>query len=142
MREDNANGDKAIKVHWSFWLIGAVTLVYNLAGGVNFMMQMNPETVTTMPETLNPFIEARPFWATLGFAVAVIGGAFGCVLLLLKRGPAYPVFIASFIGAVVTLVDSFIRAAPMDAVIGNLVQLAVTAFLIGYARWAARKYQY
>ncbi len=126
----------------SFWIICGITLLYNLVGAVNFMMQMNPDTVATMPETIRPFIETRPLWATLGFALAVLGGAFGCVLLLLKRALAYPVFIASFAGAVVTLMDSFVRSAPMDAVIGNLVQLAVTAFLIGYAKWAAGKFRF
>lgn len=126
------------RIHWSFWAIAGVTLLYNLAGVVNFVMQLNPESVAVMPETIRPFIDSRPLWATLAFAVAVIGGALGCALLLLKKSAAYPVFIGSFGGAAVTLLDAVLRSAPAEAMFGNLVQLAVTAFLIGYARWSVR----
>ena len=133
--------ETAAKINWSFWVIGGVTLLYNLAGCGNFIMQLNPDAVANMPETIRLFIESRPVWATGAFALAVIGAAVGCGLMLLRKPAAYSVFIVSFAGAVLTLVDTFMRSAPMNAVIGNLVQLAVTAFLIGYARWAARKYQ-
>lgn len=124
--------------HWSVWLIGGFSLLYNLAGCVNFMMQLNPDSVAAMPEAIRPFIEARPVWATAAFALAVIGGAAGCALLLMKNARAYPVLIASFAGALLTLADTFMRTAPADAVYGNLFQLAITAFLIGYARWLIR----
>jgi hypothetical protein len=38
-----------------------------------------------MPETHRAIIDTRPAWATGEFAVAVFGGALGCLLLLLKK---------------------------------------------------------
>ena len=122
--------------HWSFWLIGAVTLIYNLAGCANFIMQMNAEAVAAMPDAIRALIEQRPMWATAAFAIAVFGASLGCIVLLLRRSIARRVFIVSFAAAVLTLVDTMLRSAPTAAVIGNLVQLAVNAFLIEYARRA------
>lgn len=30
-------------VHWSFWAIGAITLIWNIMGVANFFAQMNAE---------------------------------------------------------------------------------------------------
>ena len=62
------------KVHWSFWLIGVVALVWHVMGGINFFMQMNADMVASFPQTHRAIIEGRPVWATGGFAVAVFGG--------------------------------------------------------------------
>ena len=118
--------------HWSFWAIGGITLVYNLAGVANFISQLNPDSIANMPEQYRLIIEARPAWATVAFALAVFGGALGCVLLLLKKNVARTVFIAALIGALVTMVQT-LNVAPVEFVIGNLVQLLITAFLVWYS---------
>ena len=132
------NDETAVGVHRSFWVIGAVTLIYNIAGVINFIAQMNADTVAAMPELYRALIEGRPTWATGAFAVAVFGGALGCIMLLLRKSAAYYVFIASLLGAIVTIVHIFGMAGsdfgPVGAVIGNLVQLVVTAFLIWYSK--------
>ena len=38
---DNTVGD----VHWSFWTIGAVALIWNAMGVINFFAQMNPDVL-------------------------------------------------------------------------------------------------
>lgn len=126
-------------IHWSFWAIGAVTLIYNLAGVMNFVAQMNADNVAAMPEGYRAIIESRPAWATEAFAVAVFGGALGGLLLLLRKSAAYYVFIASLLGAFGTMIHTLGIAAPVPFVIGNLVQIVITAFLIWYARWAGGK---
>ena len=130
-------------VHWSFWIIGFVALAYNLAGVMNFVTQMNPDNVAAMPDAYRVLIEERAFWATTAFAVAVFGGAIGCILLMAKYSFALQVFKVSLIGALVTLIDALGLAGsepnPMEFVAGNLVQLGVTVFLIWYARWTLGK---
>ena len=137
------NDETAGGVHWSFWAIGAVTLIYNVAGVINFFTQMNANTVAAMPELYRAIIEGRPAWATGGFAVAVFGGALGCLLLLLRKSAAYYVFIASLLGAIVTMIHTLGMAdsdfGPVEFLIGNLVQLVVTAFLIWYSKRAESK---
>jgi hypothetical protein len=60
-------------------------LIWNVLGCVNFFAQMNPDMVASYRESEQAIIQGRPLWATVGFAVAVFGGALGCVLLLFKK---------------------------------------------------------
>ena len=38
-------------VHWSFWVIGAVALIWNVMGAVNFFVQMNPDVLAAYRES-------------------------------------------------------------------------------------------
>ena len=127
--------DKTVgSVHWSFWAIGTVTLIYNLAGCINFITQMNADTVAAMPEMYRTMIEGRPAGVTGAFAAAVFGGALGCILLLLRKKIALYVFGASLIGAIVTMIHGLgttgSNSGPVELLIGNLVQLVVTAVFV------------
>ena len=62
--------------------------------------------LTTYRESEHAIIEGRPTWATGGFAIAVFGGALGCLLLLLRKSAAYYLFIASLLGVVVTMLHT------------------------------------
>ena len=129
------NDKTAGGVHWSFWAIAAVALIWNVMGGINFFSQMNAEVVAGMPESYRVIAESRPAWATGAFAVAVFGGALGSLLLLLRKSAAYYVFIASLLGAVGAQIPFFGMAGfPIEALIGGLMQLLVTAYLIWYSK--------
>ena len=80
MNDENVSG-----VHWSFWPIGAIGLIWNVLGAVNFVVQMNADSLAVYREVEQAIIEGRPIWATGGFALAVFGGAIGGVLLLLRK---------------------------------------------------------
>ncbi len=131
--------DDGRTVHWSFWLIGAVTLLYNLAGVMNFIAQMSTENIAAMPEGYRMIVETRPLWATAAFALAVFSGALGCALLLLKKSAAFYVFAASLIGALLTMGHALSTDSPPAFLIGNLMQIAVTVILVWYARLTNRK---
>ena len=51
-------------------------------------------------------IEGRSLWATIAFAVAVFGGALGCVLMLMKRSLTVLMFGVSSAGVLIQLVPS------------------------------------
>lgn len=132
-------------VHWSFWVIGAVALIWNAMGVINVFVQMNADVVAAMPETHRAIIECRPLWATGGFAVAVFGGALGCLLLLLRKSAAYYLFVASLLGVIVTMVHtlgiagSTIDFSPFEISMMILMPLMVAAFLIWYTKHAESK---
>jgi hypothetical protein len=67
-------------IHWSFWIISVVTLIFNVMGVINYFVQMNPDMLASFPESYRPIIEGRPAWATAAFAIAVFGGSLGCLL--------------------------------------------------------------
>ena len=132
-------------VHWSFWAIGAVALIWNVMGVINFFMQMNADTLASYPESHRAIIEGRPAWATGGFAIAVFGGALGCLLLLLRKSAAYYLFIASLLGTIVTMIhtlgiaSSTIDFSPFEILMMILMPLVVVAFLIWYSKQAQSK---
>ena len=128
-------------IHWSFWIISVVTLIFNVMGVINYFAQMNADSLASFPESYRPIIEDRPAWATGGFAIAVFGGSLGCILLLLKKSAAFYVLIASLFGVIVTMMHIFGVAgfSSFEIWIGVLMQLVVTAFLIWYSKQAESK---
>lgn len=130
---------KAVRVHWSFWVIGAITLIWNLMGAVNFIVQMNPDSLAAFRETERAIIEGRPAWATMGFAVAVFGGAVGSLLLLFRKSISYYFFVASLVGVVAAQTHTL--GIGIDFGVGEiagiiLMPLVVAGFLIWYSKRA------
>jgi hypothetical protein len=137
MNDKSTNG-----VHWSFWVISAVALVWNVMGVMNYFGQMNADAVSAMPESHRAIIEGRPAWATAGFAIAVFGGAVGCLLLLLRKPAAFYLFIASLLGVMVTMIHTLGAAGsfgPFEISMMIVMPLVVAAFLIWYSKLAERK---
>ncbi len=129
-------------VHWSFWLIGAVALIWNVVGVINFFAQMNPDVLAAYRESERAIVEGRPAWAAGAFAIAVFGGALGCLLLLLRKSAAYYLFIASLLGVIVTMIHTL--GVGIDFGLGEilgivLMPLVVAAFLIWYSKQAESK---
>jgi hypothetical protein len=132
-----------VLVHWSFWIISAVALLWNVGGVANYIMQtMNPDSLDTYREAERVVIEGRPAWATSAFAIAVFGGTFGSLLLLFKKSAASHVFIASLAGVIVTLIHAFGAihwTFDVGTLMPQLMSLAVAGFLIWYSKMARRK---
>jgi len=132
VNDENTNG-----IHWSFWVIGAVGLIWNVLGVANYFIQMDPSVISAYRESEQAIIVGRPAWATGAFAIAVFGGAIGSLLLLLKKSVASYLFIASLVGVIGTM----IHALGLDVEFGGgeiagiiVMPLVVAAFLIWYAR--------
>lgn len=139
------NKETVGRVHWSFWTIGAVALIWNVLGSINFFVQMNPNVLATYRESERAIVESRPAWATGTFAIAVFGGALGSLLLLLRKSAASYLFIASLLGVIVTMIHTVRLAAstvdfsPFEIAGVILMPLVAAAFLIWYSRHAKSK---
>ena len=112
--------------HWTHWVISGLLLLWNALGAVNFFFQFDPTYVAGLPAEYQAIIENRPTWATIGFGVAVIGGAFGAVLLLLRSWQAVPIFLISAVGAMLAVIDGFSWGGVMQ------VATAVAAAIYGH----------
>ena len=136
-------GDKTTgKVHWSFWVISAIALIWNVMGVINFFMQMSPDVLEAYRESERAIIEGRPIWATVAFAMGVFGGAIGSLLLLFKKSSALYLFIASLVGVSVTMIHTL--SLGIDFGLGEIVGIilmpvVVAGFLIWYSNLAKRK---
>ena len=135
--------DKTVSgIHWSFWVISTFMLLWNVMGCINFLVQMNPDMVASYRESEQAIISGRPAWATVAFAIAVFGGALGCLLLMLKKSASFYLFIFSLLGVAVTMIHTLNTG--FDFGVGEIVgfilmPLAVAAFLIWYSRYVERR---
>ena len=137
MNEGTARG-----IHWSFWAIGVVALIWNVMGCVNFFAQMSADVVATYSETARALVEGRPAWVTGAFAISQFGGALGCLLLLLRKSGAFHLFVVSLVSVVVTVAHT-LRLAASGADLSAaeitgyvLMPLVVAAFLVWYSKQA------
>ena len=134
-----------IKIHWSFWLISLLGLLWNVGGCINYVMQTNLEFVATLPESHQSIIIDRPVWATAGFAIGVFFGALGCLLLLLRKSLANSIFILSLIGIVVTMLHTVnlartkIDFSLIEIFVMIILPRIVAILLLWYAKIVSKK---
>ncbi|MDQ7049957.1 MAG: hypothetical protein Q9M92_10630 [Enterobacterales bacterium] len=128
------------KPHWSFWLIAILGILWNLMGSVNFVMQMNAETLSNYPEAAQSLINSRPLWATVAFAIAVLIGLFGAVFLVLKKTICLCLFKISLIAIVVTNIHTLNVEASAEIWMGSFMSLIVALFFIFYSKMAHNKH--
>ena len=127
-------------VHWSFWVIGAVALVWNAMGVVNIFMQMNPDVLATYPESHRTIVASQTGWISASVMVAIFGGALGCVLLLLRKARAVWLFYASLIATIIVVAHTLslpIDLSGSDIVLIIVMPVVVAALLAWYSRWTA-----
>lgn len=115
-----------------FWGIGIVALAWHGMGCLNLAQQMTPEGVASLPDHYQSFIATRPAWATAGFALSVIAGLVGSILLLMRRRQAKLAFILACVGALITFIPT-IDSGEISVVIGTVMSAAFAAFLAWYA---------
>jgi hypothetical protein len=136
------------KVPVHFWIVGVLGLAWNAFGAYDYLMTktqgdaymrsagMTPEQISAM--------HAMPAWMTAVWAIGVWGAVLGTLLLLLRNKLAVPVFLASLLGFLVSLVYAYL-IAPMPG--GNTpgimamqgVILAGCLSFLWYARFAQRR---
>lgn len=89
----------------SFWIICIIGLLWNLSGVYSFFMEVfiTPEALAALPEAERLLYEANPVWMTVVFAIAVLDGTLGCILLLMKKAIAGPVLITSLIAVLIQM---------------------------------------
>lgn len=87
-----------------FWVIGALALLWNSFGCLDYTMTQlrNAAWLGQYTPEQMAFIDSYPSWATAGWAFGVWGGAVGSLLLLLRKRLAAPVYLVSLVGAVVS----------------------------------------
>lgn len=118
------------KPHFSFWIIAGAGLLWYLMGCLNYIMQTNPDNIARMPEIYQVFITGRPAWATAAFAIAVFGGAVGCILLLMRNRTSLAVLTLSFAAIIATAWFTF---SVVGMVPSMMLSLLIGAALLWYA---------
>ena len=122
-----------IKLPTWFWIVAVAALLWNLLGVMAFVGQvtLTPEALAKMEPGERALYENVPIWATIAFALAVFGGALGCVLLLLRKGLASTVFLISLIGIVVQMGYNFLLSGSLAVYGPGALAMPVMILIIG-----------
>ncbi len=138
--EDVVSEKVTSRAHWSFWVIGAVALVWNAMGVVNIFMQMNPDVLATYPESHRTIVASQTGWIAASVTIAIFGGTLGCVLLLLRKAGAIWLFYASLVATIVVVAHTLslpVNLSASDIVLIIVMPVAVAALLAWYSKWTA-----
>lgn len=125
-------------MHWSFWVIGTVALVWNAMGVVNIFMQMNPDVLATYPESHRTIVANQTGWISASVMIAIFGGALGCVLLLLRKASAVWLFYASLTATIIVVAHTLslpVELSASDIVLIIVMPVVVAVLLAWYSRW-------
>ena len=124
----------------SFYIISIAALVWNLIGLMQYVMRvtMTEAAIAVLPAGQQIFINETPAWALSAFAIATNAGALGCILLLMRKAWAYPVFIVSLLAVLVQNFHGFVLADGVAAfggggVVLDILIVAIGAYLIWYS---------
>jgi len=124
-----------------YWIVGGLALVWNLMGVAAYVAQvtMSEEALAALPEAERALYETVPAWAVGAFALAVFGGALGCLLLLLRKRLAMPALVVSLVGVLVQMSHSFFIADSMEvygpgATVMPIMVVVIAILLVWHTR--------
>ncbi|MEZ5421432.1 MAG: hypothetical protein R2708_29400 [Vicinamibacterales bacterium] len=129
-----------------FGRVAVAALLWNLIGCAAYLsdVMLSPDDIAAMSEAEQQMYAARPAWAVAATAIAVWGGALGCVGLIARRRWATPLLVASLAGVVgqdLGLLGLLGTSAPIGAAVVAMqgLVLAIAVALVWLARSAAAK---
>ncbi|MFD2890834.1 hypothetical protein ACFS5J_02270 [Flavobacterium chuncheonense] len=137
---------KSNKPKASYWIISAIALLWN-AMGVNAYIQQAYQTESfkaMYTEEQLQLIAEAPIWSTAAFALAVFGGFFGAVALIMRKKWAHYLFIFSMIAVLVQMYYNFIIIDSLavygpGATIMPIMIIVFGLILIWYSKYAMKK---
>jgi hypothetical protein len=144
----------ARRTPWHLWAVGLGSLLWNAYGCYDYLMtnlrgeaylreaaaSMKWDAADT--DAFIAYYNSMPAWMTAVWAVGVWGALAGSMLLLLRRKLAVPVFAASLIAFVLSVLSTFVLLDAPEAVRSTAVIQAVIfvacLFFVWYA-WTMAK---
>ena len=89
----------------TYWIVGGIALLWNLAGVANFVFQVffTDAMVALMSPEQKELIMSNPMWMKLVFGIATILGLVGSIGLLMRKKWAIPSLLVSLIAVVIQM---------------------------------------
>lgn len=123
-----------------------VALLWNLVGCAAYLhdVMLTPDDLASMSAAQQALYAARPAWSVAATAIAVWGGAAGCVGLILRKRWATLLLLASLAGVVVQDIGLFAVAGaeakfePAAPVLQGLVLLIAIGLVVLARKASAR----
>lgn len=131
-----------------FKVVAVIALLWNLLGCIAFAsdLRLTADVVAKLPEAQQALYAARTTWAVAATGIAVIGGALGCLGLLLGKRWAFACFALSLVGILIqdyglfVVVDGASLAGPGAVAIQTFVLLVGIGLLLLSRRGVANRW--
>jgi hypothetical protein len=138
---------ETIKIPVWFWILAVFFLLWNIMGVLSFFSHVfiSDEMLTKLPEDQSALYGDYPLWTNVVFAIAVFGGLFGSLGLILKKKWAKTAFIVSLGGIIPQMIHNlfFTKSievyGPGQAAIMPVMVVTFGVFLIWFSKYATHK---
>jgi len=94
---------------------------------------MAEEMIASMPGNQQHLYRDMPLWVNVVFACEVFGGTLGCLLLLLRKKWALPLFVISLLGVLAQTTNIWLLTDAISAMGAPAVVMPLVAIVIGTA---------
>ena len=129
-----------------FWVVSVFALLWNLLGVVAYLNDvfMSAEGLAKLTQDQRLLYESRPAWVTGAYAIAVWGGAIGCIALLLRKKWARTALSISLLCILAQNVYQFFMSNTFAVLGSTAMFLPILVILIGislvwFAKWSEKK---
>lgn len=132
---------------WHLWVVGVLALMFTAFGAYDYLMSqmgdrayigaaVEPFGIDT--DVAIAYFSTFPLWADFVWAIGVWGAVAGSLLLLARRAWAYPVYLASLAGLVITNGYSVVNPVPgmTDSSTSYAMIAVVAAVMVSLALYA------
>jgi hypothetical protein len=101
--------NSAPKAPWHLWVVGILSLLWNLGGAFDFFMTQtkNAAYLKNVPPDQLAFCNSLPFWVVALWGIATWCAPLGSLLLVLRRRVAVSVFLVSLVAMVLMTVHNY-----------------------------------
>ena len=125
------SGSQTKKAPWHLWTVGIIGFLWSAMGALDFVM-----TQMKQPEYMNQFTPEQleffygfPIWVVISWGIAVWGGVFGSIFLLMRKTLAVWSFFASVIAMLITSFHNFVLSNALE-IMGDAFTLIFTAVIV------------
>ena len=122
------------KTPWWFWLVAVLSVLWNSGGVMDFTMthSQNEAYLAAFTEEQREYFLSFPLWANVAWAFGVFGAFLGSLMLLFKRAWAYPLYLASIVGMLISFGYQFTSDAPADLYTGAALAFTIAIFVVAF----------
>ena len=128
-----------------FWIVAIFALLWNAVGLGAYAddITMSAGDFAQLTAEQQNLYANRPYWASAAFAVGVIAGFLGSIMLLIRKRIAVRLFMLSLIAVLVQFSSYFILDGYRDYIsqTGWIMPIAIPVLAAGFfafARWAEK----
>lgn len=116
-----------------FWIVSAVAFVWNALGVDAYLNEayISIEDLEKMSQAERLLFESQPAWVTAAFAIAVWGGALGCLALLIRKKWARPLLLVSLIGILAQMTHAFFMSNTFEVVGTDQMSMSIMIVIVG-----------